>query len=191
MRQLVFQIKILIFVLLSTPYNFSRSESVYVAFLEFYNKDGERISLEPGGRFSHIALSYDGGWIHAFPPRPVEKAARLDKFGRLTVVLELSDEIIVDQNFLTLQLDKSTSIQSEWSDTQTTYCSKLVGQCFGILARPSLWEAAHWDQVPLKYKPTTREGLSPDDVYETLIKSPYLRGKREYRRIKCGEVLRQ
>jgi hypothetical protein len=167
----------------------SSASSIYVAFLEFH-KDGERIALEPGGRFGHVAVFNEGQWFHAFPPRHVETIDKLDRFGKLTVILELSKDVIVDERFLMNELGKETTVQSEWSDDQTTYCSKLVGQFLGLSPKPCDWSAQHWEQVPLNKRPNTRQGLSPDDIFEALVRSPHLRGKREYKKIRCGDALR-
>ncbi|MCB9025868.1 MAG: hypothetical protein H6625_06095 [Bdellovibrionaceae bacterium] len=167
----MFKASILIFLIVShsglskakTP----GGEKVQIAFLEFYNQEGTLVSLERGGRFGHVAISYKGGWLHSYPPRPVEWVPDLNSFGVVSEIFDVYHLPNYNDEFFAKELGKISTIDSEWEDTESTYCAKLVGQILGIPPRPNKWDAPIWRQQELE---TYSEfGLSPDDIYEHLI----------------------
>ena len=141
--------------------------NIQVAFLEVYNKNGELVRLEPGGRFAHVAISYKGGWLHSHPPYPVQWVPSLEAFGTVAEIIEVHHYPNYFEDYLARQIGKASSLESEWNDKDSTYCSKLVGKILGIPPRPNNWDAPIWRENPLSVYPLW--GLSPDDIYEHLM----------------------
>ncbi len=138
-----------------------------VAFLEFYDPDGNLVVLEPGGRFGHVAIAYKGGWVHAYPPRPVEWVPDLRVFGKIAEIVEVDHHPLYTEDFIEAQFGIASNVNSEWNDKQTTYCSKFVGKILGIPPRPNNWSAEIWSKNPNSSE-LASYGLSPDDIYEHL-----------------------
>ncbi len=59
------------------------SAAIDVAFIEIRNYEGKIIQLETNGQFAHVAISYQGNWLHAHPYRGVEIVSKevLEKTG--------------------------------------------------------------------------------------------------------------
>src|SRR5690606_32020109 len=60
---------------------------ISVAFFEARDAEGQLLQLESDGRFFHVAVSYRGGWVHAYPRRGVEWVTSLSEIGAPQVVL--------------------------------------------------------------------------------------------------------
>lgn len=139
---------------------------VHVAFFEQYNPQKQLIRLEPNGRFFHIAISYEGGWLHAHPFHGVVAVSDVKQIGRPAVVLSNAwmPALTIEQirPFVGLSYDP----RFRWEDQKSSYCSKLVGQLLGLKPRPMHFEAIHWARL---FKTQGELGLSPDDVYEELL----------------------
>jgi hypothetical protein len=139
-----------------------------VAFIEIRDRFGNIHQLEPGGRFSHIAISYKGRWLHAHPYRGVEviDSADLKKIGAVTIVsLPEYSELTSDK--LKTYINKPYGTGFSWSD-DTYYCSKLVGKILGMSPEPMSFNAVVWKSS----KHIGDVGLSPDDIYRK-IKGPH------------------
>jgi len=135
-----------------------------VAFIEIRDRHGNIHQLEPGGRFSHIAISYKGRWLHAHPYRGVElvDSADLEKIGALTQV-SLPEYPELTSDMLKTYLHKPYGSEFSWSD-ETYYCSKLVGKILGMNPEPMSFDAEVWKKTNLRGD----VGLSPDDIYQKI-----------------------
>ncbi|MCB0390310.1 MAG: hypothetical protein KDD58_03415 [Bdellovibrionales bacterium] len=164
----------------------SASKKIQVAFLEFYN-NGEIVSLEPGGRFGHVAISYKNGWIHSFPPYEVGFTTDLERFGKLAEIIELDAPAAFSEEELINSIGKPTTLISEWHDNDTTYCSKFVGQIIGIPPMRNNWKAPIWQQFPPEEY--IEWGLSPDDIYNYLLELKNIKRFRFNSNSQCHKVL--
>ena len=160
---------------------------IKVAFLEFYTADGELISLEPGGRFGHVAISYRGGWLHSFPPRPVEWVPDLEPFGHVAKILEITHAPNYHDDFIRREIGKVSTIDSEWDDQDSTYCAKLIGKILGVPPRVNLWDAPIWREKPREVY--TLWGLSPDDIYQHLTVNLVAGHVDYFERLECEHYL--
>lgn len=145
------------------------STSVYanveVAFFEYRTSSGQVISVEPGGQFYHVAVRYQNsryrnsryqnGWLHAHPFYGVVLEPDIHKVGQLVSVLSL-DQNLSDHQLeqIEKEIGKKFSMSDDWSDSTSTYCSKLVANILNI--KPTLMKNGQgW-------------GISPDDLYHEL-----------------------
>jgi hypothetical protein len=148
--------------LLSLP-----ASAVEVVFLGVRKGNGEWLELENGSRFAHVAISYEGGWLHAHPLTGVAHDYDLRRYG---IVLERAYHPHWDdpsgltvESWIGLKYDH----QFRWSD-EKFYCSELVGKLLGLLPRPMDFSAPVWrGRIP-----STDLGISPQGVYNDLKKLP-------------------
>lgn len=138
-----------------------------VAFLESRDLQGHVIPLEPGGRFGHLAISFQNQWLHAHPFYGVQLASTddLKKMGHLALILELPDRPELTwsqiQPFLGVPFDHKFS----WSN-ESYYCSELVGKILGLTPEPMDFSLPIWPPEVQKYH--GQLGLSPDDIFRKL-----------------------
>ncbi|WP_413289920.1 YiiX/YebB-like N1pC/P60 family cysteine hydrolase [Bdellovibrio sp. HCB337] len=124
------------------------------------------------GRFSHVAISYKGQWLHTHPYRGVElvSTVALGHMGVLTEVMVLNDRSEPSEKFVNEVLGKPYDHGYSW-DSDGYYCSKLVGIILGLQPKPMTFDASIWPPSFQKLK--GRPGISPDDVYLQLTKQGY------------------
>jgi hypothetical protein len=152
------------FLLLATP-----AHAVEVIFFGIQRPSGEWIELERGSRFVHLAVSYEGGWLHAHPLTGVDVSYDLKPFGKVIAHLQnhdLPDPAAEDvEPWLGLPYDS----HYRWND-EAFYCSELVGKLFGLKPRPQDFSAPVWrGRIP-----STDLGISPQGVYNDLIQAGWV-----------------
>lgn len=156
--------KLFIFVLLFTV---AVQAKVTIAFIEVRNYYGDLVQLEADGRFAHIAISYNGLWLHAHPIKGVEVVSeeKLQKIGKIKERIEILDRANISEKEAALFLGKPFDNQYSWSN-EAIYCAELVGKLLGLRPTPMSFDADIW---PDEYKALSGElGLSPDDIYKVL-----------------------
>jgi hypothetical protein len=137
-----------------------------VAFLEVYDKKGQLIQYEPGGRFGHSAIEVGGQWLQSYPGEGVQLISfeELQHRGKVTAIVEVDREVKIDdvQGYLNRPFDFWYS----WSD-DALYCSELVAKILKIPPQQmrlnhQVWPKHYW---PLEGQP----GISPDKLYQILV----------------------
>lgn len=160
----------LIFLALLQP--LSAQAEITVAFIEARWPDGKLVQLEQHGRFYHVAISYKGGWLHAYPTKGVERieAHELSKVGYVAeyITLKGSPDLTEAQvqKFLGKPFDRTYS----WEDG-SYYCSELIAKILGLEPKPMDFPKDTWPESYWKYQ--GRPGISPDDVYQQLMSQGY------------------
>ena len=162
--------KNIVFFLITVPmYSFA---SIEVAFIEMRNSKNKVVQLEPGGQFAHLAISYQGKWLHSYPPNGVEVISQqeLERIGTIKkiVIVSETDSVSVGtaENFLGKPYDASYS----WSDDRV-YCAELVAKILKIEPQPMEFKSSFW---PKQFKILKGNlGLSPDDIFKALITKGY------------------
>lgn len=139
---------------------------VTVAFIEMRNYYGQVIQLEPGGRFAHSAISYQGQWLQAHPIRGVELVPleTIRKMGQIKELIEVSNLDELDSVQVNAMLGKPFDSEYLWDD-QKIYCSELVAKLIGLEPKPMYFSEA-WPIEFQKYNGLP--GLSPDAIYQIL-----------------------
>ena len=142
---------------------------IQVLFLEMANYQGKPIVLEPGGRFAHLAISYEDKWVHAHPLRGVESIALEDlmKIGRVrgTVLVRLSEHEPLSPEQVEPFLGRPYDHDFSWSD-EKLYCSELVAKLLGLAPRPMRFVYPLW---PREYQRLNgKPGISPDAVFSRI-----------------------
>lgn len=145
---------------------------VKVAFMEFYDRQGNLIVLEPDGRFSHLALGvqslqhHDTQWIHAHPWKGViiDNWESLDSMGKVTTVLTIDTEIL-DVEQLNAMIGRPYDRNFLWYD-DAIYCSELIGKALGLKTNPMYFSMELWPERFQQFNGLP--GLSPDGAYQQL-----------------------
>lgn len=136
---------------------------VEVAFIEIVDATGKNVQFEEYGRFGHVAVSYQGKWLHAHPVRGVELVDNLNEIGFVGAILESEDYEEPTEDFVAENKGRPFSYKEPWSSTSSTYCAKLVAQIYGILPETMTFSAKAWkDSAGL---PRGELGLSADDLF--------------------------
>jgi hypothetical protein len=144
----------------------SSSATVSVAFFEMYDHRQQRVELEKGGRFYHVAISTEAGWLHVSPKDGVELFESLDQVALKTVVLTDETRPTLSLQDIAPYLNLPFDYGYRWNSKNSTYCSKLVANLLKIKPLPMTFESSHWKWAQL---PSRRgKGLSPDDLYAAL-----------------------
>lgn len=146
---------------------------VEVMFLRVKQGNGQFIEMEPGGKFAHVLVSYNGKWIHAHPSNGVELVADPLKFGTAAEILVHPELNEPKPELVREVLGKPYSLHAPWEDRSAFGCSKFAGHLFRFLGvKPSImrFEAAYWKQKQFRNLklPVGQLGLSPDDLYGEL-----------------------
>ncbi len=152
-----------------------------VAFLEMHSPSGQRLELEPGGRFAHVAISYRNGWLHAYPRVGVSWTNDLSGFGSVALVLENGELPDLTEDRVQMLIGLPYDTQMRWSSDSAFYCSELVGKLLSLEPAPMGFNSKAWKRTKLVNQ-AGEPGLSPDDVYRSLTENP------EWR-ISCDHLL--
>lgn len=142
-----------------------------VAFLEIHDAHGNLIQYEKGGRFGHIAISYKGGWLHAYPRFGViwvRNTKELSRFGVVAKIIELPSFSEPSERVVNQLLGLPYDYRYSWSNA-AFYCSELVGKILGLKPVPMDFSAPIWGMRTQKL-PRGELGLSPDYIYRVLTK---------------------
>jgi hypothetical protein len=151
---------LLIFILLVAT---SVHASVDIAFIEILKPNGKPLQLETNGRFAHMAISFEGHWLHAHPVRGVELVSRteVEKVGKIKEVIRV-DEFILSGTRVSTYLGKPFDREYSWSD-EKMYCSELIAKLLSIPPEPMHFDPRLWPPQYQKYEGLP--GISPDDIY--------------------------
>ena len=135
-----------------------------VALLENYF-EGKRLELEPGGRFSHVALKVGDRYLHAHQAVGVELTDSLERFGVCIELFENPDVPEPTPEQVREALALRYHPRHEWAAHDgTTYSARLVGELLGIAPRPALYQTEIWTG----FRPGSVVGLSPDDIHRVI-----------------------
>lgn len=141
------------------------AQAVEVIFFGIQKPSGEWVELERGSRFVHLAVSYQGGWLHAHPLTGVDVSYELKPYGQVIARLRNDDLPDPDREAVEPWLGLRYDSRYQWSD-EALYCSELVGKLFGLQPRPQDFSAPVWrGRVP-----STDLGISPQGVYNDLVR---------------------
>ena len=140
---------------------------VEIAFIPMRTADGSIVQFEQGGRFAHVAVSFQGLWFHAHPRRGVELSRNLKDFGNEIVVLTSDEYNEPTEAFVRSQLGKPFSYLKPWEDETYQYCSKLIAQAFGIPPTPMSFSGQSWKNR--RDVPRGALGASADKLYRAFL----------------------
>ena len=152
------------------------SASVAVAFFEKFDSKGNRIELEKGGRFFHIAILHDKRWLHADSYYGVrfEDHLPIEKYGSVTTLLYAKD-LTLSESSLQEFLGKPYDSSYTWGD-EKIYCSELIAKLLHIPAVPMRFDGEYWKGR--ESLPWGELGASPDYVFQYLSSSSAWRERR-------------
>ena len=140
--------------------------SAQVVFIEV-DQNGQRIELEPGGRFFHVAIRYGEHWLQAHPHGGVSLVKDIKPYGhRFTY---LNNPAVPDpaREYVQRWLGKPFDFTYRWDNPEGNYCTRLVAESLGIPPQPMNFSAAIWERHFVR--PQGEPGLSPDKLYAALI----------------------
>lgn len=140
-----------------------------VAFLELPGPDGRRMELEPGNRFAHTALAYNGRWLEADPWAGVTLVpfATLQKMALSITILEHPEGPEVDPARVREWMHRPFDPDYTW-DNDKLYCTELIAKLLGVAPHPMRFDAPHWP--PAWRARAGQPGISPDLLYTDLLK---------------------
>lgn len=140
----------------------SQIEAAQIAFFKEYRPNGSPVIFE--GLYSHIAVKYEGYWLHAHPYHGVTLTEDLRILGRNYIILENSNYPEPSLEFVDSQLMMTFDLLADWNDPLKTYCSKLGGQYLNIKPSKMTFRSHAWRGTKaLQHR--GKPGLSPSDVY--------------------------
>lgn len=134
-----------------------------VAFIEMRDATGKVLQLEKNGRYAHIALFYQGKWLHSHPFRGVELVTRaeLEKMGVIQTIISTPGPREPDALTVTKFLGKPYDHDYSWSDDKI-YCSELIAKIMHLTPERMEFNGPVW---PEKLRSNHDVGLSPDDIF--------------------------
>jgi len=164
---------VLFFLLMAPVYSFA---AIDVAFIELRGHDGQLVQLEPNGRFAHVAISYQGGWLHSHPCRGVEVISEdaLEKMGSIKAIITIPDLNPLDETQVEKFLGKPYDHNFLWGDDKI-YCAELfaktVGKLLNIHPQPMTFASEFWPRRFWNFRGEL--GISPDDIFLALKQKGY------------------
>lgn len=162
--------------------------AVEVKFFRQYDAYGQLIRYEKNGEFSHVAISFQGGWLHAHPYGGVSVLKSLSHLGMDYVILENKNYPEPSVEFVKSQLQKKFDVFAQWNDPGKTYCSKLIAEFFAIKPRKMFFKSQNWKFIKT---PRGQKGISPDEVYFELVNKFGFEKKVDLLRDAFGRVLQK
>ncbi len=161
-----------IFILLSSAASEARIE---VAFLEAWTRSGKKVELEKGDRFAHVAIRYEGLWLHSAPANGTEIVAEFHVFYQTMITEILSDEEAADltEEQVNALLGHPYDFKFRWSDDYGTYCSKLIGKLLSVTPVPMKFDGSYFEGI--KNLPRGEPGLSPDGLHRELLRRGFVK----------------
>jgi len=160
--------------------------SVDIAFVELRTPAGRIVQLEKDGRFAHVAISFQGNWLHAYPRHGVEIISRadLEKIGAVRAIVTVPELAPLSPDQVDKYLGKPYDPQFSWQDDKI-YCSELVAKLLGIAPRPMVFDPELW---PKNYQYLDGQpGQSPDEIFRLLQVQGY---KAQIFKGQCSKVFR-
>lgn len=179
------KLALILIVALSVVGEFAEA-TIDVAFFRFRDARGQLVQLEPGGEFAHIAIRVGSRWLHARPYAGVELVDDLRTIGSDWVVLVDDRAKQIAQSDIQKYLGLSYDSTFDWSDPDSSYCSKLVANILAIEPTAALFEAEHWRKRGIPTK-ADAVGISPDEIFHILRS----RGFRPHGRKTCEDLFRE
>lgn len=140
---------------------------VDIAFIPLRNANGSIVPFEQGGRFAHVAVSFNGFWFHSHPKNGVELTRDLSDFGDEMVLLTHEGFNEPNEEFVWSQLGKPFSYLKPWSDKNYSYCSKLIAEAFGIPPSPMTFSSEGWRNI--SGLPKGALGSSADKLFRIFL----------------------
>ncbi len=125
-----------------------------------------------GSKFSHVAISYRGRWLHTHPYRGVELATQktLQEMGRIASTILIPDHAEPDDAFVNSILGTPYETQYSW-ESNRYYCSKLIAKILDLRPAPMNFNAAAWPAYFKRYNGLL--GISPQGVFNQLVQKGY------------------
>jgi len=152
----------------------SLSATVRVAFLEIRKPDGSLLRYSQDGRFTHSAISYQDGWLQAYPYYGVQKITleQLQHIGRIGEIIEIPELPELTEEQVRPYLGKPFDLHYSWSDDEI-YCAELIAKILNIKPEPMKFDPQYWP--PSYQRLDGQPGISPDRLYKILRKRSYSR----------------
>lgn len=146
--------------------------SIEVAFVSIRTPEGRQVQFESKGSFVHVAISYQGGWLHSHPYRGVEwiTTEALEKTGQLEKIITVSETESLAKAEVRKYLGKPYDADFTWNDDKI-YCSELVAKLLHIAPKPMSFDTKIWPKHLQDRKGEL--GISPDDIFKFLKKQGY------------------
>lgn len=153
---------ILIGVFTNSPFAVAQTR---IAFLEQYDRNGNPVQYEPGGRFVHTAIQFDDigdQWLNAYPGEGVALVSweQLQQRGTIAEVLQIPQKISLSQ--VTPYMGRPFDFWYSWTD-EAMYCTELIGKLFNIPTHPMRFNRQVWPKNYWHLEGTP--GLSPDQLW--------------------------
>ncbi len=120
-----------------------------------------------GERFFHVAISFQGKWLHSHPYWGVRLENSLEEIQKGPVILleNLHHPSLSPEAVLPL-LGRPFDRQMDWSSDDRLYCSELVAKLLNIPPSEMSFESPLWPKDLAKRRGSL--GISPDEIYEAL-----------------------
>ncbi len=161
------------FFLLVCLFASNANAEIKVAFFRCYTPSLKAVQLTPGGKFCHVAISHNGGWLHAHPVDGVKWKKNLPEItgGRCENILIDISAPAVPHEEVTPWIGKPYDASFRWETKEATYCSKLVGCLLKVPPTLMTFKSPFWNGF--KDLPVNEVGISPDEIYHELLRRNY------------------
>lgn len=137
-----------------------------IAFLELYDRNGELVQYEPGGRFAHTAIQFDeigDKWLNAYPGEGVAIVSWEDLQHRGVVADIVEIPMDVDLSQVKPYMGRPFDFWYSWRD-DALYCTELIGKLLDVPTHPMKFNKQVWPKNYWKLEGT--QGLSPDGLWK-------------------------
>lgn len=157
-------------ILLLALLSFQQAQALQIAFLSRTHVNGIIESLEPNGRYVHVAIRYKEKWLQAHPYYGVIMSDDLEGLGKIEEIFEIYPHLEISPIFLSKVLGKPYNFISLWDDPSTYNCSKLIAKLLDIKPRPMTFEESIWGNRFADFR--GQLGLSPDELFHEIQSLP-------------------
>jgi hypothetical protein len=163
-----------------------QAQAIQIAFLSRTHMDGNIESLEPNGRYVHVAALYKNKWLQAHPYYGVILSDNLEGLGKIEEIFEIYPHLEISEKFLSEVLEKPYNFISPWDDPLTYNCSKLIAKLLDIKPKPMTFEESIWGDRFAQFR--GQLGLSPDELFHEIQSLPNV---KRLLNLNCADILKK
>lgn len=148
---------------------------VKIAFIKVYTPNCNLVYLEPPFEYSHVAISYQDGWLNAHPKHGVQFTKTLEELDFPKTQYKIMEHPLMSeieyhevQNIIGKPYDSSFN----WKTNQSFYCTELVAKLIGVKPVPMYFDPKVWP--PQYQKLNGQPGISPFLLLQKMLKIGFL-----------------
>jgi hypothetical protein len=140
---------------------------VEIVFYERQDSLGSPVTLLKGGRFFHVALKWQGCYLHTDVYRGVVCDPEVSASYGVPAVTLVHEDIAWNFELIDEMMGKPYDGAYEWGGDKL-YCSEMIALLFNLTPSPMRFDGNFWQGRDPASLPRNKPGISPDEAFAAL-----------------------